>query len=139
MKTIWGLWSPALLSNLSLLLPPDILQFTLVSGSQFTFDINSFYSIFSDLKASLSTPDSLASLLSTLLSFTSNLLKSSNTVYLVNHHYIAVFHVLILQSYVIISYYITLCPFNLISVIPSTDSSNPLRKCSFFFPYYNNF
>lgn len=43
MKTIWGLWSPALLSNLSLLLPLDVLQFALISGSQFTFDINYFY------------------------------------------------------------------------------------------------
>lgn len=85
-------------------------NFILVSSSQFTFDISSFCSIFSDLKASLSASDSLAFLFSILLSFTSNLKSSPRTVYLASHHYLWVFHELILQYYlnILLSYYLTI-------------------------------
>lgn len=57
----------------------------LISSSQFTCELNS-YSIFNDLKANLSKPESLNSLLLTLMSFIYNLCKASTlTAYSVNH------------------------------------------------------
>lgn len=71
---------------------------TLISSSQFTCDLNSYYSIFNDLKANLSKPESLNSLLLTLMSFLYNLCKASTpTAYSVNHGCLEVFHVLIIQ------------------------------------------
>ena len=72
-------------------------KLTLITTFQFTCDLYS-YRIFNDLKAGPSRPQSLTALLSILISFIYNLYKSCNlTVYPVNHHYLEVFHVLIIQ------------------------------------------
>lgn len=128
MKTTWGLWSLTLLSSLSLLLPPVILWFTcLVLVLSFLtlilFTVSSVTSRLAYPQLSLWFPYSQL-----YLSFTSNVLKSSTpTVFSVNHHYLEVFHLLILSYFLTI----TSSPFNFISIIPSTYSSNPLRLLFF--------
>lgn len=101
MNFTWDLWKASSIT----LLPVSIaatcytsITVTLISSSQFTCDLNSYYSIFNDLKANLSKPESLNSLLLTLMSFIYNLRKASTpTAYSVNHGCLEVFHVLIIQ------------------------------------------
>lgn len=75
MDTIWDLCL-YLNSFLSLLLPPAVLQLTLISTFPFTCDLNSSYRLFSDLKAGPSRPESLTGFPSILMSFIHNLYKS---------------------------------------------------------------